>query len=179
MYNCKEKQNTNNSGVPTGTIINFFGDTAPDGYLSCDGTQYLKSDYPLLASHLASLTTANLYVGSDNDHFKVPDLRGEFLRGTGTNSHVNQGNGANVGVHQDGTEIPSYRNLRGGANLIQFRDGGSSVKDVAFDKVDGIKQGTGYMNISASASGDNAGDTLAYIQIPRPTNTSVLYCIKY
>lgn len=47
MYNCKEKQNTNNnSGVPTGTIINFFGDIAPDGYLSCDGTQYLKSDYP-------------------------------------------------------------------------------------------------------------------------------------
>ena len=37
--------------------------------------------------------------------FGIPDLRGEFLRGTGTNSHVNGGNGAGVGEHQDATAI--------------------------------------------------------------------------
>ena len=91
-------------GNPVGTIIHFFGETAPSGYLICNGAEYADADYPILAAQLKGLTTNTPFVGSDSDHFKVPDLRGEFLRGTGTNGHTNQGNGANVGVHQDATQ---------------------------------------------------------------------------
>lgn len=178
MYNCKEKQNTNNnSGVPTGTIINFFGDTAPEGYLSCDGTEYLKSDYPLLATHLASLTTANLYVGSDSDHFKVPDLRGEFIRGSGTNGHSGQGNGNNVGIHQD-NGLP---NITGGFYSYVWdtaQGSGAFAKSINNSKgVDGSIAGSeyDYWSFDASKSSSIYGNS-NYVT---PTNTSVLYCIKY
>ena len=32
--------------TPAGTIITFGGTTAPTGYLACDGSGYLKSEYP-------------------------------------------------------------------------------------------------------------------------------------
>lgn len=177
MYNCKEKQNTNNSGVPIGTIINFFGDTAPEGYLSCDGTEYLKSDYPLLASHLASLTTANLYVGSDSDHFAVPDLRGEFLRGSGTNSHTNGGSGANVGVHQGATAIPMFRvpNTNVNDTAIYVNPPVTAFETPNFDKSQPtVSQGNSFYFSITKQTGNANG--LGYV---RPTNTSVLYCIKY
>lgn len=81
-----------------------MGTAAPDGYLVCDGTVYNISDYPLLANHFETqFQTKNHFGGDGITTFAVPDLRGEFLRGTGTNSHTNQGSGLNVGMHQDGT----------------------------------------------------------------------------
>lgn len=177
MYNCKEKQNTNNSGVPTGTIINFFGDTAPEGYLSCDGTQYLKSDYPLLANHLASLTTASLYVGSDEDHFKVPDLRGEFIRGSGTNSHTNGGNGSNVGIHQDGTFLPET--IAAYSQIYYCRTSTNpnvEARAVNIDRQIGAHSPQQYKFTSPTIQDSDAGVGQF---ATRPTNTSVLYCIKY
>lgn len=57
---------------PVGTILTFFGDMAPEGYLSCDGKVYNKSDYPLLSQHLLSLTSASNYeVDGDETKFKV------------------------------------------------------------------------------------------------------------
>ena len=32
-------------GNPVGTIISYFGESAPDGYLKCDGATYNKADY--------------------------------------------------------------------------------------------------------------------------------------
>ena len=87
-----------------GEVKAFFAETAPNGFLVCDGATYNKADYPQLANLLLSLTDHSAYeVSGDDTKFKVPDLRGEFLRGSGTNSHANQGSGGAVGEHQDGT----------------------------------------------------------------------------
>ena len=48
-----------------------------------------------------NLVVKIILAGDGVTTFKVPNLLGEFLRGTGTNSYTNQGSGANVGVHQD------------------------------------------------------------------------------
>ena len=169
-------------GNPVGTVISFFGYEAPLGYLVCDGTEYAKADYPYLAIHLADLDdhySTTQYEGSDGDHFKVPDLRGEFLRGSGTNSHTNQGNGGNVGVHQDATVMPGIANSFISANKMYLDVGGTAgMSDVRLSETDTSVLGTGSANMSST---NNLNVTYPRIQkyTARPTNTSVLYCIKY
>ena len=72
--------------LPVGSVISYMGMTAPDNYLICDGTTYNISDYPFLADHIKNNFGSYNYFGGDGTTtFAVPDLRGEFLRGTGNN----------------------------------------------------------------------------------------------
>lgn len=168
--------------TPIGTIISYMGTTAPDDYLVCDGAVYNISDYWELADFInAQFGSKNYFGGDGTTTFAVPDLRGEFLRGSGTNSHANNGDGASVGVHQDGTQ---HNNVYGdGVGSVVMPGTGA---DTPNDRLNGnnynidkyiTKYGapklryTGFN--SATASGMNSHYT------SRPTNTSVLYCIKY
>lgn len=161
---------THTGCVPLGTILPYFGETAPTHFLICDGTEYAKADYPELAEHLLALTDPTPYAGSDANHFKVPDLRGEFLRGTGTNSHVNQGNGANVGVHQDGTEFPRLQ-------IYQEKLFSSKADVNPETNADKIITSDGFLEINKSASYTLENSTKSFTS--RPTNTSVTYIIAY
>ena len=77
-------------GIPTGTVLSYMGTTAPKGYLICDGTEYNISNHTNLANFIKDQFGSYNYFGGDGTTtFKVPDLRGEFLRGSGTNSHSN------------------------------------------------------------------------------------------
>ena len=58
--------------VPVGTVIAYHGETAPGGYLACDGSPYSVSAYPRLYAVLGTAT--------------LPDLRGCFVRGVGGKS---------------------------------------------------------------------------------------------
>ena len=71
-------------GVPVGTIIDFAGNTVPDGWLKCDGSAFDPNFYPELKAVL----------GQDN----VPDLMGQFTRGGSTASPYTK--------HQDTTRMP-------------------------------------------------------------------------
>lgn len=64
------------SSVPTGTISWFAGASAPVGWLLCDGSDQLKASYPALAAVLGTL-----YGAETATAFKLPDLRGEWIRG--------------------------------------------------------------------------------------------------
>lgn len=48
--------------------------TSKPGWLLCDGSSYLQSDYPSLFECLG------IKFGGDDTHFNVPDLRGRFLQ---------------------------------------------------------------------------------------------------
>lgn len=160
------------SGNPVGTILAFMGIIPPTDYLACDGTLYNIDDYPLLAEHIKIQFDSYNYFGGDGiTTFAVPDLRGEFLRGTGTNGHENQGNGANVGEHQDGTE---HTNVWG--NITEFyysQTHGTTVEDSYDSKIGNGKLGYIIKTNESSSSSHLINYT------SRPTNTSVLYCIKY
>lgn len=62
----------------TGEIIAYATTNPPAGTLACDGSTYLRTNYPLLYAALASPFI------SDSDHFVVPDLRGRTVIGIGT-----------------------------------------------------------------------------------------------
>lgn len=148
--------------VPVGAVISFMGTEAPENYLECDGSVYQTSEYPELAAVL----------GSDSETtFKVPDLRGEFLRGWGQNSHNNQGSGGNVGEHQDATIIPSSL-YEPGTNHVTVS--GSNFLNADSTTPRGTDDKRGIVS-STVINSDNA----VYKFSTRPTNTSVLYCIKY
>jgi hypothetical protein len=59
-----------NIGVPIGTISMWPSTVLPNGYLLCDGASFNATKFPALAQ----LLTAH----------KVPDLRGQFVRGLAT-----------------------------------------------------------------------------------------------
>ena len=171
--------------TPIGTIIAVFSETAPANYLICDGATYNKADYPELAAHLLALTTHSQYeVSGDSTKFKVPDLRGEFLRGTGTNGHSGEGNGANVGEHQASTEIPAFQvwNNSNGTSKISVTlrntsDGTSGNVYLNPDSLDNTPTAQRTYINTADVNRINQAQAASYSFAARPTNTSVLFCI--
>lgn len=68
---------TANNGVPVGTVIAWAGPLAniPSGWLLCDGGTYSTTLYPALYAAIG------FSWGGSGSNFRVPDLRGQFLRG--------------------------------------------------------------------------------------------------
>ena len=162
--------------APVGNIIAFMGNAAPKDYLICDGSEYNIADYPLLAQHILNEFGSYNYFGGDGTTtFAVPDLRGEFLRGTGTGDR-NTGSGDNVGVHQD----PTYHHhlYKSGSGDLRFygKDASAALNRDSFHYNDGgVATEAGY-KLAGTSYTASAGSTH---YSSRPTNTSVLYCIKY
>lgn len=164
--------NNGTQDTPVGTIISLMGKTAPKHYLICDGTEYQIKDYPHLAEYFKKeFGTVNHFGGDGTTTFKVPDLRGEFLRGTGTNSHVNQGNGATVGTHQDATEVAMIQNYQN--KTIGVDVGQSGWLSPNFDTAISTAGGRRYQDVGIRTNSTNSN-----VITTRPTNTSVLWCIK-
>lgn len=103
-------------------------------------------------------------------------MRGEFLRGTGTNSHTNQGSGAGVGEHQDGTEFPHVQ-AWGDGYRIDWNVVSNNFASNNIENVDGYITGSNKVTeIRSSIVTQLTNQRLKFST--RPTNTSVLYCIK-
>lgn len=169
--------------TPVGTIIAFMGKTAPQNYLACDGSVYKISDYKELADFIkVQFGKYDFFGGDGTITFAVPPLNGEFLRGTGTNSHANQGSGADVGVHQDATEMPVYGALNN--NKIYVSKNGyrgvilNADSDIIPSSLTRVAVSGTHETMESTEEGNIAeGFDTAFTS--HPTNTSVLYCIKY
>ena len=161
-------------GTPVGEIISYMGNTAPANYLKCDGAVYNIADYSELAQHFAvEFGTSNHFGGDGETTFAVPDLRGEFLRGTGTNSHNDGGDGQDVGSHQGASRLLAMQKWKTNALYVGNPSAvlETSNYDKSFNTVDG--------RVIFNASGTTNGIAPTGVFAVRPTNTSVLYCIKY
>ena len=71
---------SNVATVPTGAIFPYAGPTPPNGYLLCDGSEYLISQYPELYA-VIGYTYKALGLLQGLATFAVPDLRGRFPLG--------------------------------------------------------------------------------------------------
>ena len=159
-----------------GTIKAYMGITAPRDYLACDGTIYNIADYKELAEHIKTqFGSYNFFGGDGITTFAVPDLRGEFLRGSGTNSHANQGSGASVGVHQDGTEHQTSKTNANNAVRLYYTDG----TKLNYNNYDANGLGGKPSSYTLQLTKDGTEPNQGCFYTSRPTNTSVLYCIKY
>lgn len=87
-----------------GMIFLWGAETAPTGTLECNGAQYNIVTYPQLF-----IAIGNRFGGDGINNFKVPDLRGAFVRGwdhgrgldpsSSTRTSAPQGGGSVVGDH--------------------------------------------------------------------------------
>lgn len=158
---------------PVGHIISHMGTTAPKHYLICDGTIYNIVDYPYLAQHMVdNFGKVNYFGGDGVDTFAVPDLRGEFLRGSGTAARAT-GSGAAVGVHQEPTQHARIQNYENKTVAIDVGAPGWSTNNP--DKFITINTKTRYYKDVGIQNSTSSNSVIT----SRPTNTSVLYCIKY
>ena len=152
--------------APVGSIQAYGGTTVPFGWLLCQGQAVSRATY----AELFGVIGTSFGTGDGSTTFNIPDLRGEFLRGAGTNSHSGQGSGGSVGTHQDATQVPGiYLAGSGGTLVTPGVDSIFSGYDSAVAQTSGFKQ----LIMGAGAS-TNVPKTYA----TRPTNTSVNYIIK-
>ena len=139
-----------------GKVSLFARETAPQGFLVCDGTVLNAEDYPALFQAIGGV-----FGGDGVATFAVPDLRGQFIRGWdeagGTAAGVDPGR---VFGSTQADELAAHD------HYIPTNDasaaGSFTVADLANQTLD-------YTNLSATSS---TGGTET-----RPTNVALLPCI--
>lgn len=166
--------------VPAGAVMGFARSTAPTGWLACSGQEVLVADY-------GDLTTA-IYVGdgsnADTDlvygfktngsgtrsttgtHIKLPDLRGEFLRGWDNSRGIDssrKNRSAQTDAFQGHRHSVSHNAVTAngsngaGASPLLIAPATITIGDPTTDGTNGAPR--------------TAAET-------RPRNVTVLYCIK-
>ena len=175
----EKKDNTQQiQNDPIGTILSYMGNKVPEGYLSCDGKIYNIVDYPNLSKQFKEqFGKSNYFGGNGTTTFAVPDLRGEFLRGAGTNGHSNQGSGLTAGKHQDATEIPYIFSAPDTKEIATYTNGNNREYSINWDSA--VTNSTQALITSGYTTIQTWTRNMPQRFSARPTNTSVLYCIKF
>ena len=152
--------------APVGSIQAYGGATAPWGWLLCQGQAISRTTY----AELFGVIGTSFGAGDGSTTFNIPDLRGEFLRGAGTNSHSGQGSGGSVGQHQNATAVPDIYTAAAGTVIV------SPGKDAIWSNTDAeVSASSGYKTVALSTAG---GTNIPSNYMVRPTNTSVNFIIK-
>jgi len=144
--------------VPAGAILAFAMNAAPTGWLSANGDLISRTTYADLFTAVGTTYGA----GDGVSTFKLPDLRGQFLRGVGGDSWA------------FGTNQTAYA----GSNTYTFgKDDG--------DGETGPRGEVNYVAINdvviTTANDRGVTKTATIPTIPgdtRPVNIAMLYCIK-
>ena len=174
---------------PIGTVISVMAKDEdgkrPNGYLVCNGATYpIDGEYKNLAEYIKTQFGSYDYfkIGSETveaGKFKVPDLRGEFLRGTGTNGHSwtdlygntqREGGGVAVGLHQAGTQHTAIW-ANDTRTIVANSITGAMPQYDSFTSIN--------MKPTRVSSNSSQNNSMGAFFTSRPTSTSVLYCIKY
>jgi microcystin-dependent protein len=160
-----------------GSVIAHAANSAPLGYLKCNGAAVSRTTY----ARLFSIIGTTFGVGNGSTTFNLPDLRGEFIRGWDDARGIDSGRAFgsaqqgtihaidSTGINQIYAAVMTSASL-GSANaaLVAQRTG------LDYD----ASGATNYPNTTtAYANGDGSGG-FDY-GISRPRNVALLYCIKF
>lgn len=115
-----------------GQIVEGAWASLPPNMLECDGTTYLKSDYPDLYAVLGSAFIV------DSTHFQVPDLRGKV--GIGVSGSFALGDTGGEETHTLTTaESPSHSHIASGTSVTDA--GHTHVEGIAAPSITSISPG--------------------------------------
>jgi microcystin-dependent protein len=114
--------------VPAGTIFVYAGIAAPDGYLVCDGSVYKSNQYHSLSAVLQKMFCGG---GCASGEFRVPDLRGRVVLGSGTGAGLSArafGEALGEEAHKlTVPEMPSHTHHYGRATTINMGGPGAEL----------------------------------------------------
>jgi len=171
-----------------GMIASFAMSSAPTGWIVCNGAEYAIADYGDLYTAIGTTWGAltNGSSGAGSTHFRVPDLRGAFLRGYDTQTYNS--------VTYTGQSIGSFENdqFKEHTHSIVYRNDSGGTEYEPYTNINGSNYGTCgneyYLN-STFGQGDRQGGNCNYrnrITVKnsgggetRPFNAGINYCIKY
>lgn len=140
---------------PAGAVMHFAMDTAPSGWLECDGSAVSRTTYATLFAAIGT----TFGTGDGSTTFDLPDLRGEFIRGW-----------------DDGRGVDDSRTF-GSSQTDALKTHSHTYTGFAF--------GTGATELAAGTSffagnttGNNTGNSSPASTETRPRNVALLPCIK-
>ena len=146
--------------VPTGAVFHFASQFAPAGYLACNGDT-VPFGVGTVQGITADFSALYLIVGSSyGPAGKLPDLRGEFIRGW------DSGRGVDSGRSFGSFQVDDFR-----SHTHTFTDYYNTSFSVFSNS--GWAAGNRWANTSANVT-NAAGGTET-----RPRNVALLPCIKY
>ena len=149
-----------NEVMPVGTILPCMWQTAPKGFLLCNGATYQTSQYPRLAGIL----------GATGGTFKVPNLVDRFLQG----ANYNVGTYRAAGLPDiTGTISVAIGDLNAADGA--FYNGGTAGKSKTFGAAFANETFTATKIFAASRSSSIYGNSPTV----QPASFTVNYIIKY
>jgi microcystin-dependent protein len=158
--------------IPVGSIMAFPANTNPTGWLKLNGAELVRNSYSRLwnfaqtsgnivseaswSSSLGSFSTGN---GSST--FRIPDLRGEFVRGWADGKTVVDESTRVIGSNQADIFKTHNHSIRGGSVPV---GGPARLRDLTHE---------GNNSFVTNSNSDGGGNET------RPRNVALLYCIKF
>lgn len=171
------------SGFGAGAII--YAHTVLDSFIGADGALLRRNDYPELFGYaqennliLSEADWANgmqgMYAeGDETTTFRVPDLRGQFLRALDNTADID------TGRVLGSTQGDAIRNITGTAGVCFDIGGGSAIVNGAFQyrsTPGGVANGSNYY---AYVSSIDASQVVPTAEENRPKNIALIAQIKY
>jgi microcystin-dependent protein len=176
----QEKLNSSVTLVPTGAIMPFAMNTAPSGWLAANGSAVSRTTYAALFAAIGTTYGA----GDGSTTFTLPDLRGYFVRGSGTNSDgvaagtfgAKQADGVINHTHsgRTGDDSPDHSHSTYAAKPdpnVSYVWPASAVKGDISTGTGGASTRHQHNFTTSSQSPEGTTET-------RPRNIAMLYCIK-
>ena len=166
-------------GVPTGAVFYFAANTAPTGFLKCDGTAVSRNNY----AALFAVTGTTYGVGNGNTTFNLPDLRGEFIRGwdDARGIDVSRAFGSAQGYATAKPQTTAATRLLGDGTTTTIDASTTNPSAIGFTRVSKTTEGVTAGTIDSTGSGQEI-DVLQGVTgdaETRPRNVALLACIKY
>lgn len=129
--------------IPYGTIIQSAAVNIPDGWLNCNGSILLRTEYTDLFNAIGYTYSAGVFGGSDLS-FNIPDLQGRVAVGSGSGSGLTTRNLGNKGGAETHTlsilEMPAHTHSY--VNNVNDQTVSALPGETAADQVD-LSQTTG------------------------------------
>jgi hypothetical protein len=156
------------SGLPVGSVAYFAGNAIPSGWLNCNGAQISTTGYPNLFQAIGYT------YGGQGNFFRLPDLRGEFLRGwddgrgVDANRTFGSSQDSQVQKHKHvGPYAERYSSPFGSTNNIGYQGSGRTDND---NYLYHTNDGSDYDGV-VNPAGVIGNET-------RPRNVAMMACIK-
>jgi len=164
--------------VPPGAVQAFAMDTPPAGWLKCNGVYVRTDDYPELFNAIGTK------FGNYSGHFRLPDLRGEFVRGwddgRGTDRWLDDDDDVYISRNFGTFQSDAMQNITGNIEGISQTFAGHGTVSGVFGKstfsAGGTPQGADTEN--AGAISFDVSRQVRTADETRPRNIALLYCIK-
>jgi microcystin-dependent protein len=140
--------------LPAGAVMPFAMNSAPAGWLAADGSNVNRTTYAALFAAISTTYGA----GDGSTTFALPDLRGYFVRGSGTNS---DGTAAGTFGVKQADELKAHTHT--------YKMGTSTA----------VASGASFTVQASNTSGETQNTGSTGSTETRPKNIAMLYCIKF